>query len=445
MMRSLYSGISGLRNHQTRMDVIGNNIANVNTAGYKTSRVIFQDIFSQNVSGGMSNQGDIGGTNPMQIGLGIRLSTVDVIHTRSAFQRTDNPTDMMINGDGFFILMQVDPVTGEETFMYTRAGNFSIDDQGFLVNSQGMYVMGNTFDLVMGIVDEGQAAVPAVPGLPAVPAREAIAAGAYGPDAPAIATVPPNFFRPGDVIPAGLLGAGPPQVPAADQTVTRANMTSLNSLYVGRPFMAPWPAAPGIDPVTAVPRQDASPEIAFRAPVAGLVQGAARGLTPIQLTGWARDIPVWRDLTLGQQADLLAAAADPDNPALLDAFLAQFPEVEVSLPGFSVADNGDVEVIVANRKLVIGRVALAMFANPPGLEKAGNSLYRESASSGPVVMTEAFMDGSGKIDGGGLEMSNVDLANEFTDMIVTQRGFQANSRIITVSDTMLEELVNLKR
>jgi len=169
------------------------------------------------------------------------------------------------------------------------------------------------------------------------------------------------------------------------------------------------------------------------------------GMTPIKLTAWARDIPKWDDLSLGQQAELVAAATPGADPALLEAFLAQFPEEEVSLPGFSVADNGDVSVIVGNRKVVVGRLAIAMFANPPGLEKAGNSLYRESASSGPVVQTEAYRDGAGKVDGGGLEMSNVDLANEFTDMIVTQRGFQANSRIITVSDTMLEELVNLKR
>jgi len=162
----------------------------------------------------------------------------------------------------------------------------------------------------------------------------------------------------------------------------------------------------------------------------------------------SRETPRWDDLDLGQQNALIAIAALPDGPAKdadLEAFLQQFPEREVGLPGFSVATNGDVSVILGNRKVVIGQIALAMFANPAGLEKAGNSLYRESASSGPVIETEAFLDGAGAIDGGGLEMSNVDIANEFTDMIVTQRGFQANSRIITVSDTMLEELVNLKR
>ena len=140
MMRSLYSGISGLKNHQTRMDVIGNNVSNVNTTGFKCSRTIFQDIFSQTLSSGMANtlaQGGSGGTNPMQVGLGIKLSSIDIMHTSAPFGRTDNPFDMMIENEGFFI---VQDSTGG--FFFTRVGNFGIDDQGYLVTSEGMFVMG---------------------------------------------------------------------------------------------------------------------------------------------------------------------------------------------------------------------------------------------------------------------------------------------------------------
>jgi len=277
MMRSLYSGISGLRNHQTRMDVIGNNISNVNTVGYKTARVIFQDIFSQNVKGGMANQGNIGGTNPIQIGLGIRLSTIDVIHTPAPFQRTDNPLDMMINGEGFFV------VEGPDGNFFTRLGNFYIDNEGYLVNSAGYYVM----------------------------------------------TVPPDM-----------------------------------------------------------------------------------------------DLPIEADDL--ERIQLRDAAGNP-------------------LLGFSVDDSGMISIMENNVKVELARIVIAMFSNPGGLEKVGNSLYIETPSAGDAVWTMAYNDGAGRIDGGGLEMSNVDLADQFTDMIVTQRGFQANSRIITVSDTMLEELVNLKR
>lgn len=282
MMRSLYSGVSGLRNHQTRMDVIGNNIANVNTVGYKTARVMFQDIFSQNVAAGSAADPGAGrgGTNPMQIGLGIRMSTVDVIHTASAFARTDRPTDMMINGDGFFRLENPeDPDLAASLF--TRAGNFDIDSEGFLVSSHGFFVRG-------------------------------------------------------------------------------------------------WE----VDPVTGDP---ADPPVSIR----------------IRLL-------------------------DDDT-------------------NFMVAQNGDVSVLRGGARTVIARLDVTLFRNPAGLEKAGNSLFRASASSGPALPGFPGEDGRGVIDAGGLEMSNVDLADQFTDMIVTQRGFQANSRIITVSDTMLEELVNLKR
>ncbi|MDR1329112.1 MAG: flagellar hook-basal body complex protein, partial [Oscillospiraceae bacterium] len=138
MMRSLYSGVSGLRNHQTRMDVIANNIANVNTVGYKSSRTIFQDVFSQTTraAGGPATSGTYGGTNPMQIGLGVKTAAIDVQHTQSAFQTTDNPLDLALTGDGYFI------INSGGTQLYTRAGNFYLDNAGNLVTSDGSYVQG---------------------------------------------------------------------------------------------------------------------------------------------------------------------------------------------------------------------------------------------------------------------------------------------------------------
>ena len=316
-MRSLYSGISGLKNHQTRMDVIGNNIANVNTTGYKTSRVVFQDIFSQSVKGGTANSPINGGTNPVQIGLGIKLSTIDVMHTPAPYARTDNPFDMMVEGDGFFI------VKGPDGYFYTRAGNFKLDDQGYLTTSDGYYVMGYTAPMT------------------------------YVPEVWDTTATPPVLTTPATVTPDPI------------------DYSGLDMIRLRVPNDAPYdPTAPQGDP-----------------------------------------------------------AASPD----------------VDLVGFAVGDDGSVSVIIDNEKVTIAKIALAMFSNPGGLEKAGNSLYRVTASSGNAVECQPLAKGSGKVVGGGLEMSNVDLATEFTDMIVTQRGFQANSRIITVSDTLLEELVNLKR
>ena len=310
MMRSLYSGISGLKNHQTRMDVIGNNIANVNTTGYKASRVVFQDIFSQTVKSGMANTGISGGTNPMQIGLGIRLSTVDVLHTWAPFGRTDNEFDMMVTGDGFFIVQGPE---GPESFFYTRAGNFGLDNEGYLVTSDGMYVMGY--------------------------------------------------------------------------------MADFEGLYIAA------------DPDGTPPRPNPTIDI----------DGLA--YSPDQLSR-------------------IRLRVDGDDP---DA------DPPVDLYGFSVLEDGTISVFIDNQKVNIGMIALALFSSNNGLEKAGNSLYRATASSGAMIDTPALQNGAGRINAGGLEMSNVDLATEFTDMIVTQRGYQANSRIITVSDSLLEELVNLKR
>jgi len=321
------------------MDVIGNNIANVNTIGYKTSRVIFQDIFSQTAAGGTASTPmlNVGGTNPMQIGLGIKLSSIDVMHTPAPFQRTDNPFDMMIGGDGYFI------VEGPDGYFFTRAGNFKADDQGYLVTTDGYFVMGYS------------AGVYAV--------EEEVFAG-YDEDGEGISFDPPRY---------GL------------------------RILVNR---------------------DGDDDD----PLSDVVFGAA--LTRIQLRAYHEDY----DLT-----DPDFEWDEEDYPGWAD------------LVGFSVGKNGEVTIIANNRKLTIAKIAVAMFMNPGGLEKAGNSLYRETSSSGAADIGQAYQNGAGTIEGGGLEMSNVDLATEFTDMIVTQRGFQANSRIITVSDTMLEELINLKR
>jgi flagellar hook protein FlgE len=149
MMRSMFSGVSGLRSHQTMMDVVGNNVANVNTPGYKASQVTFQETLTQTVRGAAPGSGVIGGTNPIQIGLGTQVSTVDGIFTQGTAQTTGRLTDLMIQGDGYFILGR-----GAERF-YTRAGGFGFDSQGYLVNGTGLMAMG--WNATGGVVDTSQA------------------------------------------------------------------------------------------------------------------------------------------------------------------------------------------------------------------------------------------------------------------------------------------------
>ena len=140
MLRSMYSGISGLRVHQTKLDVIGNNIANVNTVGYKASRTVFQEVYSQTLKAAAAptTDGNRGGTNPQQVGLGVSVAAIDVLHTSSGVQRTDKATDLAIEGDGFFV------VADGDTRYYTRAGNFDISPNGYLVSASGLKVQGWT-------------------------------------------------------------------------------------------------------------------------------------------------------------------------------------------------------------------------------------------------------------------------------------------------------------
>lgn len=263
MLRSMYAGISGLKNFQTKLDVIGNNIANVNTFGFKKSRVTFSDLVSQQISGASAPTPERGGVNPKQVGLGSQLQTIDTIHTQGSMQTTGRPLDLGIDGDGFFVVQD-----GENQFL-TRAGNFYLDSEGFLVNGEGLYVIG--------------------------------------------------------------------------------------------------------------------------------VNGQ------IQIPDSAKSFSIGTDGTV------------------------------------TYINEGD------NVPQTAGQITLATVANPGGLEKMGNNLYQVTTNSGNPVYNPPGIGGSGELVVGALEMSNVDLATAFTEMIVAQRGFQANTRIITTSDQILQELVNLKR
>lgn len=265
MLRSMYAGISGMKNFQTKLDVIGNNIANVNTPGFKKARVTFDDLMNQQISGASAPNNQRGGINPQQIGLGSKMGSIDTVQTNGNTQTTDRPLDVAIEGDGFFVVKD-----GNKTY-YTRAGNFYFDGAGNLVNSAGMYVT--------------------------------------------------------DV------GGGKIHVPI-------------------------------------------------------------------------------------NQAD-----------------------------SCSIGEDGTVRYTDANGNLqTAGHIGLVKFANPDGLEKAGGTLFRQTPNSGtPSALSQPGSAGTGSLNVGALEMSNVDLSEEMTEMIVAERGFQANTRIITTSDQILQELVNLKR
>lgn len=288
MMKALYSGVSGMRSHQTKMDVIGNNIANVNTYGYKSQRVTFRDVYYQQIKNPTKPDDSPtlrGGTNASQVGYGAQVGSVDTIHTISGWAPTNKPTDVFINGEGYFMVQNA---SGEK--FYTRYGAFNFDSAGNLVDSSG--------SLVMGVNDLSK----------------------VGAD--------------GDI-----------------------------------------------------------PESALEA---------------VKV-----DLSKYTNITINQDG---------------------------TITGLGLKGTADEDKIVE-----LGQIAIANVPNQDALVLEGNSYYVKSNNTGTITYHEAGLKGTGTLITGALEMSNVDLANEFSDMIMTQRGFQANTKIISVVDQMLEELVNLKR
>jgi flagellar hook protein FlgE len=421
MLRSMFAAVTGLRSHQAFMDVVGNNIANVNTTGYKTSNVLFEDLLSQSLRGAGAPAANQGGTNPAQVGLGVRLTGVTVNFAQGASQLTGRSTDFAIQGDGFFAVDQ------GGTRAYTRNGSFSLDANGNLVTADGGFVLGWQAD------QNGNVSTNASVGHLKIPVGQVIkpvttTSMKIGGNLPAdIAT--------GETVNAGIdvynsLGTAIPL--RAEFTKVANNAGQVN--WTMKVFDAAGNALTGAQ------------SVAFD--LGGALTTSAPTITQAQLNAIAGTSGTWAaggiklDFGNATDPDRLTGAAELNSAAAL----SQDGSTVGSVTGFSVSQQGLITGVFTNgRTQALGQIALATFANPVGLEKAGNSLYIESADSGKAQIGVAGQAGRGTLSGGTLEMSNVDLAAEFTNLIVAQRGFQANSRVITTSDEILQDLVNLKR
>ncbi|AWE06681.1 flagellar basal body rod protein FlgG [Lysinibacillus sp. 2017] len=324
MLRSMYSGISGLKNFQTKLDVIGNNIANVNTYGFKKERTIFKDLISQTQSGASAPSATRGGTNAIQVGLGAQLAAIDTIHNSGSMQSTARTLDLAVSGEGFFMVADgtapddegVIEETGEDAFsniMYTRAGNFYMDRNGYVVNADGKYLVG-----------------------------------------------------------------------------VRADNYSVS--------------------------EDGDEGVLFDSvdrPVASGTEGA------------------------NLDVDGVLTPEDGEVGAI---------RIPTTAQSMSIGKDGTISYVDYKGDLMFaGQLLMAKFPNASGLEKTGSNYFQQTSNSGDRYVQVGTVAGIGSINSGFVEMSNVDLSEEFTEMIVAQRGFQANSRIITTSDEILQELVNLKR
>lgn len=480
MMRSLYSAVAGLQNHQVRMDVIGNNISNVNTTGFKKGRVTFQDMLSQTMSGAARPTETKGGVNPKQIGLGMVIAAIDTLHTQGSLQTTGVNTDMAISGSGFFILND-----GEKSF-YTRAGNFGLDKDGLLVNpGTGLKVQGWMSQLMGGEYLIRTADEP-----------DDIIVPLYSKD-PAQATQNIDFK-------CNLFSEMPITTTLEDlteQDLLKNTWTSSINIFdtKGNPLQArftfyksdvnQWnarlemfrddPDNPGekieipadqfglnVNPAAEAgnPGENGQVEFIMNFDNLGRIisltdqagdvldQGNLNVVLNLTVPGSTPGLPgenIALQFNMGEAGQVRTqdgvgvtqfSSAFSTKPFRQDGFGMGY------LEGLKIDDTGSITGVFSNgNNRILAQVALANFTNPAGLEKAGETNFVESNNSGEPDISPAGSQGKGKILAGALEMSNVDLAEQFTDMIVTQRGFQANAKTIQTSDQMLQELLTLKR
>lgn len=512
MMRSLFSGISGLKVHQTRMDVIGNNISNVNTVGFRAGSVNFTDVFYQTTQGASGPNAETGaaGTNAMQIGLGANVAAIAVdLSGTGATQRTDRGMDIMINGDAFLI------VRSNGNTYFTKSGALDLDANGTLMcTTNGASVLGWGVD-ASGEIRKDMADTLKLRG----------GTNEYSdPAATTAVTLKGNI----DKIDPQVLATGegyPVAVSVFDQTGNSytvkmmikqdASNVSLYNLTIsdvigpdGKTALTKWAVTTDHPEGGWVVNEDLAKVIKLGEATLDYSKLTvnADGSIDTSTLAMTGTIPQLKfdgdsgDFSWVGAAPTGTAGADDDDKGILllkmtDAEPAQgttpaknptdpnnaFPAVGVkidfsnltmyagggvcsikptkgdknnenaghkygTLSGFTIQQDGKIYGNFSNgESRLFGQIAVATFANPSGLEAVGNSLYQASMNSGDFDGIGIDISEVGKFSIGALEMSDVDLATEFTTMITTQRGFQANSRVITTTDSMLEELVNLKR
>jgi len=408
MMRSMFAGVSGLRSHQTMMDVVGNNIANVNTAGFKSAQITFGEAMAQTLQGPAGAGLESGGTNPLQIGLGVRVASIDGVFTQGAIQITGRPTDIAIQGDGFFIL---EDGSGRE---YTRAGTFRWDESGNLVAPGGQLVQGWLADDVGDL--QTQTAIQGIT-LPLSQVIEPVETSVVqiGGNISADAAI-------GDIHTTSIVvydSLGEPQELLVEFEKTAANTWGITATMNGTNLT--------LSSGSVTFDSDGNLTSAGSISVGGYTPP---GASPLNLS-----------LSLNSKSPLVqfggtwsAESIDQNGNAI--GFLTDF----------AIASNGTISGQFSNGETkVLAMIATATFNNPSGLIRAGETRFAASVNSGQPLIGGPGDGNRGMLASGALEMSNVDLAQEFTNLIIAQRGFQANSRVITASDEVLADLVNLKR
>jgi flagellar hook protein FlgE len=439
MLRSLFAGVSGLRNHQVRMDVIGNNISNVNTVAFKAGRVTFKEGFAQLLQGASRPPGDQGGTNPVQVGLGMQIGSIDTMFSQGNLESTGLNTDLAIQGDSFFTVSK-----GDQKF-FTRSGNFQLDADGRLVSpTNGFVVQGKM--AINGVFQDGIQDIV----LP------------FGQKTAAKATSTMNLQgilnASATVFDDGLGGAGnidsavDRALPQNANSYVETSITAYDSLGTAQDVkVVAWKTGANqwswkLDPSNLtltnppVPTPTTPQAINFKSD--GTIDMATSNFPNITFTPADGADPMSIAINPGVGLNGLTTFATNSTAVLRD----QNGYTAGTLQNFTIDRKGTITGAFTNGTTVpLAQIVLADFNNPAGLLRVGDNMYSTSGNSGGAVLGFALEGSQSSITSGALEMSNVDLAQEFTSMIVAERGFQANGKVITTSDEMLQELVNLKR
>ena len=442
MMRSLYSGVSGLKTHQVKMDVIGNNIANVNTTAYKSQATGFADVLYQTVKNGTGSGDTTATTNVSQVGLGTKVASIYTNISKSgSMQTTGNAFDLMITGDSFFVVSS-DASTNPAMRNFTRDGAFTIDADGNLVTqNNGFYVFG-----IMGDGNIPRGGNVNLTNLRLISDATKTIGGT---------ATSASYFS-------GNIDSLDKDLETEDGKTLRIEVFGrdgeIYTLKYGltdgqdeadNTFKLSLKSIQNSNGDLITNTTNANVDLVYSKNNGRLVSanGATNGMVHMEFGGQASMIgPIDIDFSnTSNYASINGKHSSSFYGYRGDTQGLNQGYTNGTMTGLSVTDNGSIFAKYSNGQTVkIAQIAVAEFNNAMGLEMIGDNLYAQSLNSGEAMIMDITYDG-GYMTAGVLESSNVDLAKEFTDMITTQRGFQANSRVITTSDEMLQILHGLKR
>lgn len=421
MLQAMYSGVSGLKANMTSMDAISNNIANINTTGFKSSSVRFEEMFNKTLKGaGSPVSGGVGGTDPQQIGLGVSIASVEIDQTSGPQESTGKSTDVAINGSGY--LMETDGVSK----YYTRDGSFKLDSEGSLVSaSSGMKVLGWMANPTTGKIDNS--AVISSTSSISLPLGQL-----------AVAKQTENVTYGGNLNSTTATGEGTTASMQVYDSLGNAHSLNLAITKTANDGEWSWKATSPDGTVTI--GDGSSPTGTLQFDTNGKVT-TATGLGAIHIALTAAN-----GATSPQTCNLNLSAITQLTGSTSVSASSQDGTAIGTLQDFTIGKDGVISGKFSNGMTQpLAQISLAIFSNPAGLSNMGNNTYQQSSNSGLPQIGTASSGGRGSILSGYIEGSNVDLPTEFANMIVAQRGFQANSKIITTSDQILQDLVNLKQ